>query len=111
MVRLGASLVAATTGAAAAALAFLGGALAACVIPGDLEVEGIDCQRFDPTTTTTITTYYEGELCSYWGQRRDSRIEWGGKGRLQCPVPPKPNALTPLILAHALLGPSSQMSS
>lgn len=59
MVRLGVSLAAASTGAAAAALALLGGAWAACIVPGDLEQEGIDCLRFDPSTPTTVTTYYE----------------------------------------------------
>lgn len=58
MARLGLSLATAATGMAVL-LGLLGDAWAACIEPGNLVVDGIDCLRIDPTTTTTITTYYD----------------------------------------------------
>lgn len=58
--RIGPSgIVAATTGAVILALGGLGLAWAACVDPGDLVADGIDCLRFDPTTPTDVTTSYD----------------------------------------------------
>lgn len=63
MVRRSALLAAPFTAAAAAGAVILalvvGGTWAACVLPGNLVTNGVDCIRFDPTTSTTITLYFD----------------------------------------------------